>query len=155
MVNKKHLKYRTRDMNANNNTSQCPIHKFSFYLHEKKHSADWCITSYSDHPPLHPVLCLHFIYSFQTSFNWNLHVVSPITGWRQRSRASACHLPSWGSPIAEVDTFAAVSEQDADRKSSYKGGLAAGGLILSQCFPEKDVKQLWKQNSVQPLKVSR
>lgn len=42
----------------------------------------------------------------------------------------AGHFPSQGSLIAEMDTFAATSEQDVDRKSSYKGGLAAGGLIF-------------------------
>lgn len=42
----------------------------------------------------------------------------------------AGHFPSQGSLIAEMDTFAATSEQDADRKSSYKGGLAAAGLIF-------------------------
>lgn len=36
--------------------------------------------------------------------------------------------------------YAAMSEQDADRKSSRTGGPAAGGLVLG--CPEDDVKQL-------------
>lgn len=51
-------------------------------------------------------------------------------------------FPSRGSLIAELGTIAAMSVQDADRKSSYKGGLTAGGRIFHECFPEKDVKQL-------------
>lgn len=127
-------------MNANNNTSQCSLHKFSFAVLTSASPP----TQTTLHPLLHILSAFTLFIFLQTSFNWTLHVVSPITGWRQLGRVSASHLPSWGSPIAEVDTFAAVSEQDADRKSSYKrrprSWWAHFALMLSRKRCEKAAK---------------
>lgn len=48
----------------------------------------------------------------------------------QSSQVIAGYFQSLRSPLAELHAFAALSKQDVDRKLSYKGALAAGGLFL-------------------------
>lgn len=108
-----------------------------FSSKQKKHSTDECMTSSTEFPPFHPVLCLQFIYFISTAalpvnYMWFLKSLG--------EDGVAGQFPSCRTLIAEMETFAATSEQDVDRKSSYKGGLAAGGLILCLCFPKRETK---------------
>lgn len=111
--------------------------------HKRWSSADSCSICCS-----FPILSSNALHSF----NLNLHVVSSITEWRQSECVGPS--PSWGLPIAEVNTFAAMSEQVVGRKWSYRGDRTAGRIILRWWFPKKEVRQLWKQNSTWPWKVN-
>ncbi|CAB1446178.1 unnamed protein product [Pleuronectes platessa] len=93
-------------------------------------------------PPLHPVSPppprVHLVYSLQTSSDSNLRVVSSISRLKTEQLG---HLPSRGSPFADVGTFAGRSgEKDAERKLSYKGEprrcRARSLLIPSRKRPE-------------------
>lgn len=140
-------------MNASKNTGRWPLQVF---LQVERETHRWLV-----HYLFYRRL-LHFIQS--SAFTFFLFFSRPATPvncmWFLQSlgqdRVELATFASWGSLIAEMYTFSATSEQDADRISSYKGGLTAGGLVfVLLMFPRKDLKQLWKQNSAQTSKVNR
>lgn len=129
------------------------LYRFSSKL-KGRHIADWCITSSTDvsFASFSPLPSLFFFPprpATPVNYTWFLQSLG-------QDRVELATFPSWGSLIAEMYTFSATSEQDADRISSYKGGLTAGGLVfVLLMLPRKDLKQLWKQNPAQTSKVNR
>lgn len=71
-LNKKHLKCSLNDNDANKNTSQCPLQRFRTADYFSP-TAD-CITSYSGHPLLHPVICVDFMYFFSKPASSGIHM---------------------------------------------------------------------------------
>lgn len=133
-------------MNASKNTGRWPLQVF---LRVERETHRWLV-----HYLFYRRL-LRFIHSsaFRPATPVNYMQFLQSLG---QDRVELATFPSRGSPFAEMHTFSATSEQDADRISSYKGGLTAGGLVfVLLMLPRKDLEQLWKQNSAQTSKVNR
>lgn len=141
-------------MNASKNTGRWPLQVF---LQVERETHRWLV-HYLFYRRL---LCFIQSSAFTVFFFFFPRPATPVNYMRflqspGQDRVEVATFPSWGSLIAEMYTFSATSEQDADRISSYKGGLTAGGLVfVLLMLPRKDLKQLWKQNSAQTLKVNR